>query len=138
MKLWTIQSEKVLETLDKYGEIRTDWRRICFKDFKAAYKKIVELMPVKPPRNRPPIWAWPFKPDMRHSARAPRGDKIVRITFEYPESEALITNFIDWHLWLAGDYSVKITRKRADENCQVTIPELRSSQIQKIEYFTAR
>jgi hypothetical protein len=75
---------------------------------------------------------------MRHSARAEPGTSIVRITLEAPDNLCLVTNFIKFHFWLNGDFSIKIRTNKINIDSQVTIPYINVCSIQKVEYFIAR
>lgn len=52
--------------------------------------------------NRPPIWAWCRKPDLRQTGHFTSGVKGVRLELEVPSSLVLLSNFEDWHWVLNG------------------------------------
>lgn len=102
--LWTIQSAAAYERLQDKGTLTGDWRRVD-KAFKAPYKWLCEAMEYRSIRlnGRPPIWAWKDKPDLRKSGWG-KGEKLVRIELELPQSNTLASNFDAWHCVLNDHY----------------------------------
>lgn len=50
-----------------------------------------------------PVWFWcSSKPDLRHSAHLPRGERGVRIELELPRNRVLLLDFETWHCVLNG------------------------------------
>ncbi|WGH75917.1 DUF3841 domain-containing protein [Tenacibaculum tangerinum] len=117
MKLWTIQPIKFYYNLISDGEIHSS-EKYADSDFNQAYKWIIKQMEnrigEKPSKNSYPIWAWyqyknikAKKPDLRGSGFLPKGTKGVRIEFEKPKNEVLLSDFYLWHFplnyWYIAD-----------------------------------
>lgn len=111
MKLWTIQTEQAYQSLLQKGTLIGDWRRV-WKSFKPAYRWMcirMERENIKLPgseklEGKPPIWAWPTKPDLRGRGHVSVGVKAVRIEFNAPDSLCLASNFEAWHFVLNNWY----------------------------------
>ena len=110
MKLWTIQPIEFYNRLIIDGEIHSS-EKYAESDFNDAYKWIVKQMENRignrPNVNIYPIWAWyqyknvkSKRPDLRTSGFLPKGTKGVRIEFEKPETEILLSDFNLWHFVL--------------------------------------
>lgn len=117
MKLWTIQPLKFYNKLITDGEIYSSEDYVD-SDFKYAYQWIIKQMErrigQRPNKNIYPIWAWyqykniqSRKPDLRTSGFLPKGVKGVRIEFEKPENQILLSDFDLWHFplnyWYIAD-----------------------------------
>lgn len=107
MKLWTIQPVGFYNKLISDGEIHSS-EKYAESDFNDTYKWIIKQMENRI-GNRPnssvyPIWAWyqyknvnSKRPDLRTSVFLPIGTKGVRIEFEKPENQILLSDFNLWH-----------------------------------------
>lgn len=122
VRLWTIQSKLQVDNNKK--KLVGNWKFVD-KDFKPAYRMLIRQMPVVPLNNHPPMWAWTTKP----SYKSP-GDYLI--SFIAPRELLLVTDFQLWHLWLMGNYSVKILRKRLTEKVQVCLPYIDKQWIDKV------
>lgn len=107
MKLWTIQPIEFYNKLISNGEIYSS-EKYANSDFDDAYKWIIKQMENRignrPSPNTYPIWAWyqyknekSKRPDLRESRFLPKGTKGVRIEFEKPENQILLSDFNLWH-----------------------------------------
>ncbi|MEE9406544.1 MAG: DUF3841 domain-containing protein [Polaribacter sp.] len=107
MKLWTIQPIEFYDELIINGKIRCSKKNIDYH-FKESYSWMIVQMENKIGKryNKKtyPIWSWcQFKnseykrPDLRTSGFLPKGTKGVRIEFEKPETEILLSDFDLWH-----------------------------------------
>lgn len=121
MKLWSIQPERVWNTLEKKGRYRVYRNYVdkaWWKDFGFAYEWMIEQMQKRvgpPPAKRLlPVWAWKHwrgneklsdRPDLR-SYRDLVG-KHVRLEFAVPAEQVLLSGFDAWHFvlnrWFLSD-----------------------------------
>ena len=110
MKLWTIQPIEFYNELIRNGEIYSSEKYVD-SHFKESYSWMIVQMENKigkrPNKNIYPIWSWyqyknsEYKrPDLRTSGFLPKGTKGVRIEFEKPEPEILLSDFDLWHFVL--------------------------------------
>lgn len=116
MLLWTIQHRAAYERLLKTGIMRADEHHLfCGDDFPHAYQWIADQMSKRigqPPRDvHYPVWAWyqwegiRKRPDMRsHRRYTPRGEPIVLLTIDVPDTEVMLSDFDMWHFVLSDDY----------------------------------
>jgi hypothetical protein len=111
VRLWSIQSERVWKTLTAKGRYRVYRNYIdkkWWKDFGVAYEWMVAQMTKRigpPPDKRLlPVWAWRYwrgndnysaRPDLR-TYRDLVG-RHVRIEFEVPDEQVLLSGFEAWH-----------------------------------------
>lgn len=165
--LWSIQTQKAADQLQLQGELVADWE-FADPDFHNAYwwmivqyQKYHHLV-----YNRPLIWAWVRKPDLRHKALLETGTKGVRLKLEVPRSKILFSDFHDWHYVLNNMYLPtkgesqkwteaqwdraerspykireswsRIFRKNPDDQCQACIPSIFPEYVKDATYFTAR
>lgn len=68
--------------------------------FRPAYRWLMSQMKerVAGCRGLWPIWFWHSpKPDLRHSAHLPRGERGVRLELELPRDRTLLLDFETWH-----------------------------------------
>jgi hypothetical protein len=114
MKLWTIQPLEFYNKLIAEGEIRTT-ETYTEPDYKNAYKWMINEMEnrigKRPHRKVYPIWAWyqyknikSRKPDLRNNGFLTRGTKGVRIEFQKPKNQVLLSDFNLWHFSLNNWY----------------------------------
>lgn len=109
MRLWTIQDRPAHQRLLNRGVLYGDWRRVDAQCFKPAYKWLCDQMEKRGIRlrGRPPMWAWPHKPDMRTSAHNYRGKNgVVLLELEVPDELVLLSHFNAWHCVLNDHYLV--------------------------------
>ncbi|MBI4434186.1 DUF3841 domain-containing protein [Candidatus Uhrbacteria bacterium] len=102
IRLWTIQSERAWEVLQRDGVLRADGR-YSDSGFRTAYRWMIAEMTKRVPgySGRFPLWAWHTpKPDLRHTAHVPRGQCAVRIECLLPRAEVLLSDFDGWHFVL--------------------------------------
>lgn len=109
MKLWTIQPISWYKKLQADGVIYGDTSLANIEgNWKLAYNWITNQMEQKispkPFGNNTPIWAWyqyrneqKKKPDFRSRGFLAKGTKGVRIEFDKPENEVLLSDFDLWH-----------------------------------------
>ena len=109
MRLWTIQDEDVYNTIIECGKYRCDGSKSNYLEsekFKKAYDWLVEKMEERmgsaPEGVEYPVWAWPYKPDLRQRKWRNSEKKLVRIEFEIDEKDIFITDFFKWHFPLNG------------------------------------
>jgi hypothetical protein len=104
MILWTIQHYHAFEQFLKTGVLRANEDYI--EDFWAydwMGKKMIESGIMPPKGVRYPIWAWyqwegeRKRRDMRLSAHAKRGEKIVQLTIEVDDQDVLLSDFLLFH-----------------------------------------
>jgi hypothetical protein len=99
MRVWTIQRAGCWELFQKRGVLRGDGRRVCHH-FRPAYRWLMTQAHQRLPGYQGgfPIWFWHSpKPDLRHSAHVPRGERGVRIEIEIPRDRMLLSDFNTWH-----------------------------------------
>lgn len=108
MRIWTIQSNEVIDIIEKNGEYICDPAKdsaiLCFWD---AYIWMCIQMDKKkiyhPEKCLLPIWGWyrrefkNKKPDLRFGGYAKRGTKCVCIELEIPDEDVLLSDFYAWH-----------------------------------------
>ena len=108
MRLWTVQPYCIYELIQKDGVYRCDITKSSFAEDEilVAYNWLVDQMKKRignPPKGvEYPVWAWYLRegknkrPDMRRSGlRVTK--KSVLLEIEIPDSEVLLTDFLDWH-----------------------------------------
>ena len=122
MILWTIQNEKVLEEIERYGTYTCDGTHSFALDpdgtedacIRIAYDWIsqeLEKKSIRPTKRKiDPIWAWAKyynrndgKPDMR-SWLTNTPEKVVRLKLDIPNSRLLLSGFDAWHFPLNNWY----------------------------------
>lgn len=107
IKLWSIQHK------DKLKELEANKFLICLenkysKEWEKEYRWMANEMKNKiglpKNKNQYPIWAWyqyhdsrHRKPDLRRGGHLPTGTEGIRIEFEKPSNEVLLSDFILWH-----------------------------------------
>lgn len=96
---WSIQKKKAWEHMQKTGFIESSPEFIDHEWMGDAYQWMMEQMKKRLPhyRGEVPIWLWPNRPDMRHSAHDAKGTEIVRLTIRLPEEKVLLSDFDGWH-----------------------------------------
>lgn len=103
VRLWTIQSVRAWEMLQRNGVLRADGRRISFSDFRPAYHWMMAQMRARVPGygGRYLIWAWQHQqPDLRYAEHVPRGTRAVRLECMLPRDRVLLSDFDGWHFVL--------------------------------------
>lgn len=110
MKLWTIQPVEVIKILDNKGIFTCDISESEYyneKEFIKGYEWMVSMMDEhgihRPEKEvKFPIWAWHTRnwkhkrPDLRCGGLGIRGEQMVCIELEIPDSQVLLS---DYHLW---------------------------------------
>ena len=112
MILWTIQSEKVYNTILRTGVYHCDLGQSPFYDFKPQYDWLVEQM-IKRVGERPdgveyPVWAWyqwegaRKKPDLRRErwGNGWKGDRFACMEIDIPDKDVLLSDFDLWSIML--------------------------------------
>lgn len=105
-KYWSIQNELAWEEAKNTGYLVGSEKYIMDVEFADSYQWMMQQMMNKLKRYEQewPIWLWLKKPDMRHSAHAMSGKKIVRLTIELEETEVLVSDFDKWHCVLNNSF----------------------------------
>jgi hypothetical protein len=87
------------------GRLAGCWTRVD-KDFIKAYRWLCTQMAQRGIElgDKPPIWAWTQKPDLRHAGHLPRGEQGVRLEFDIPPTSVLVSNFDAWHCILNDSF----------------------------------
>lgn len=168
MRLYTVQTVPAYKHLLRTGVLRGDWRRV-WPEFRKAYRWMVTQMKLRglDTKNKPPIWAWAKRPDMRSYLHR---EPVVRLTISVEPEDYLESDFTLWNAVLANDYlSLDEQDDLAHENCsqdtktaswnrifsyalrervrndwlgeyyaQFCLVELRANQVVKVEKFRAR
>ena len=109
MRLITFQTKEALDTLKKNGVLVADVSKIDLKKYGVPYAYIVDNMRkrVKPGKNeRYPLWAWvkcgaSIGPQKRKNFDGRKQD-LVKITFEKPDKEVLLSDYIAYSFILSG------------------------------------
>lgn len=106
MRLWTIQPVSVYEQFVRDGVYTPDPAKMDEYWF-PAYDWLCKHLESKIPRPSHcsyPVWAWQRissqdgkKPDLRLNCWSTRGDKMVLLELDIPESEILSSCFHCWH-----------------------------------------
>lgn len=109
MKLWTIQPISWFDKLQIEGVIYGNAPLANIdENWQPAYNWITKQMEQKigqkPFENSTPIWAWyqydnaqKKQPDLRNTGFLAKGTKGVRIEFDKPENDVLLSDFDLWH-----------------------------------------
>ena len=114
MRLWTIQHIEVIEILDNKGIFFCDISKSDYcdeKEFIKGYEWMVSMMDehriLRPEMEvKFPIWAWHTRnrkykrPDLRCRGLGIRGEQMVCIELEIPDSQVLLSDFHLWHFVL--------------------------------------
>lgn len=179
MTLYTIQPLHLYENLILHKSLLNtgDFINDYTKEFLDSYNWMVEQMLryglSKPKKSNYPFWAWykysseKNKPDLRHSAHAPRDTKCVCLELEISDNLVLLSNFDLWHCVLnnipifddsewdkkyaeykklstisqnkikKGSWE-KIFTDLTDSPIQATFWELKNQDIKDVRFFTAR
>lgn len=119
MRLWTIQTYNVFETIKKTGIYRCNpdlSSLLEMEEFVNAYKWISKEMKKRignPPNNVTfPVWAWynidgkNLRPDMRKSDMRVF-QKSVLMELEIPDNQVLLSDFDLWHVVLNDTFCYK-------------------------------
>ena len=124
MKLWTIQSLEFYNNLISEGEIYSS-EEFAEPHFNNAYKWMINQMENRignrPNSNIYPIWAWyqftnvkSKRPDLRTKGLLPKGTKGVRIEFDKPDNQILLSDFDLWHFPLNFLYIADSEKQAAE------------------------
>lgn len=107
MKLWSLQTEKAYQKLEKTGTLRIYDDTHIEKSFIRAYDWLVGEMCKRvgaPPEGvRYPIWAWyqwegkRNRRDLRCGGYAERGTPMVQLTIDIDDKHTLLSDFDEWH-----------------------------------------
>ena len=126
MKLVTIQTKSAYESLIKNGYLVADSRFVNQLKYGVPYQYIIDHMSHIDNIYGAefPIWAWVrygkyiAPPKNKLLGFFPNGeDEIVKITFEKPDAEVLITDYIKYHFLLTNEYLPKsLEDKNAFDN----------------------
>lgn len=122
LKLWTVRPLSDYEILCQNGIFRTD--ETFIDDYHVdAYRWIAEQLAKKTPKPTNvtmPVWAWfryegtkKPKPDLRKTAHLPPKTQGVRIEFDIPENQVLLSDFDAWHCVL-NDFCYALTDDEYD------------------------
>ncbi|PQO47904.1 hypothetical protein C5Y93_02375 [Blastopirellula marina] len=132
MELWTIQTEPAWRSLQERGYLRAT-RAHADRDLLPAYDWMAAQMKerIGPPRSSKssvPLWAWQQydgierrRPDLRRAWHLPRGTHGVRVGFEIPDDQVLLSDFQSWHYVL--NYSYLATSESDAEAFDARFPE---------------
>lgn len=127
--LWTIKKMSAWEDLQK-TRILQRTSASPSNDYPEPYAWMMEQMNLRIPgyTGSFPIWAWYSpKPDLRYWAWAdPVGEQGVRIEFQVPKSDILLSNFDAWHAVL-GNHYLSLTKEEEDKHEDCTEAETRKS-----------
>ena len=116
MILWTIQPEKVYQSILENGVYRCDFSRSPMKDWKAQYDWLAAQMTKrlgKPPAGVSyPVWAWyqwegvRKKPDLRRErwGNGWEGDRFACMEIDVPDNEVLLSDFDTWSIILLNGF----------------------------------
>jgi len=105
MILWTIQDMRAWEQLQRKGVLTGDGRRVP-PYHRHAYGWMADQMRLRLPPHCAsfPLWGWyrwqgpkQCRPDLRAAAHLTKGAAGVRIEFELPEENVLLSDFNAWH-----------------------------------------
>lgn len=113
MRLWTIQTPDVLQTIEKTGRYICDKEKSTYyENCKDAFDWLMYNMDnhliLRPEGVESPIWAWYTydwkheKPDLTNIGR--EGIEYVCIELEIPDIDVLLSDEIAWHYVLNNDY----------------------------------
>ncbi|MDY6408107.1 MAG: DUF3841 domain-containing protein [Pseudomonadota bacterium] len=111
MKLVTFQTPKALSILQKTGILIADTSYIDMKKSAVPYNWIVQEMNKKKIRSqngeRYPIWAWAkcgafSAPRKRKNYFETQQKKLIKITFEKPDNEVLLSDYMAYSFVLSG------------------------------------
>ena len=113
MELITIQTPKAYENLITNGYLIADEKYINLKKYGAAYDWIISKMHEKniPEAVKYPLWAWrkcgKFKCPNKNTMLGYFGagqEQLVKIVFEKPDNEVLLTDYKLYHFLLTNAY----------------------------------
>lgn len=105
MILWIIQEMKAWERLQQEGVLSGDGRRLL-SYHRYAYRWMTDQMRLRLPPHcgRFPLWGWyrwqdlkRCRPDLRASGHLTKGAAGVRIEFDIPDGNVLLSDFSGWH-----------------------------------------
>ncbi len=109
MKLITFQTKEALSVLQKTGILMTDTSYMDMKKSAIPYNWIVQEMKKIRPQNgeKYPIWAWAkcgafTAPRKRKNYFGTQQKKLVKITFEKPDNEVLLSDYMAYSFILSG------------------------------------
>jgi hypothetical protein len=103
--LWTIQDMAAWERLQRKGVLSGDGRRVPAY-YRHAYRWMADQMRLRLPLHgaKFPLWGWyrwqgteQCRPDLRASGHLTKGTVGVRIEFDLPEENILLSDFNGWH-----------------------------------------
>lgn len=111
MILWTIQSEEVLDILERDGVYTCDETLSDLMEyFEKDYRWMVEQMDNRgiehPEGLNYPLWAWHTRnwkhkrPILREICADEKGKRLVCIEFEIDDDKVLLSDFDSWHFVL--------------------------------------
>ena len=113
MKLITIQTKKAYEDLLKNGYLIANSQYINRLKYGVPYQYIVDNMQhiENPHKAEFPLWAWVryggFVSPPKNKLLgffAKDEDEIVRITFEKPDNQVLVSDYVKYHFLLTNEY----------------------------------
>ncbi len=111
MKLITYQTKEALATLKKTGILMTDVSYMTSKKYVVPYNWLVGQMKAKkilPQQGeRYPIWAWvqcgsSIAPRKKKNYFKTQQKKLVRITFEKPDKDVFLSDYMAYSFILSG------------------------------------
>lgn len=108
MKLYSIQTIEAYNQLLENNILYCLDNKYIWPDFLKPYGWMMNQIELKigkkEYKNQYPIWSWfqysdskKKRPDLRHSCLLEKGTYGVRIEFEKPNNEILLSDFILWH-----------------------------------------
>lgn len=108
MILWTIQDYAAYQKLTETGILLADEEYVFEKDYfepvyRWLYEQMIKRIGYPLAGVKYPVWAWyqwdgkRKKPDMRKSAYAERGKKVVRLTVKVEDKDVLLSDFDLYH-----------------------------------------
>ena len=132
MRLWTIQTKAVFNTLQETGTyICNPDLSICLAelDFYIPYNWLCNQMEKRigkrPANIKYPVWAWHTlygrhsKPDLRWTEFRHLESDSVCMEIEIPDGQVLLSNEEDWHYvlndWFNTKYKSELTFEQAEE-----------------------
>lgn len=124
MKLWTIQTPDVWQTLQSQGVYRATEQGIPDESFEKPYRWMIQQLAQhvqRPAKCYWPIWAWhqwedrgKRKPDLRASSHLEKGKTGVRMEIEVDEAKVLLSDFDLWH-YVLNYWYLPTTEKEGED-----------------------
>ena len=117
IRLWTIQQPDFLKQLKKNGFVSPQQVHVLDPEHEFGYQWMMQKMDqkiaIRPYPNSTPIWAWAQwngtqapKPDLRYAGYLEKGTPALRIEFEVPIHQVLLSDFDLWHFPYAYQFLI--------------------------------